>query len=83
MARRKPERYPTPAWSARLYLKVAPQDVALFRFLLEGRDNLALFTVLNRRAATLLLRFSPHHEPEVRRFLEQAGAVIGIEEIAL
>ncbi len=48
----------------------------LFRFLLEGYDNLAGFTVLDRHAALLRLFFSPHREGEVRAALEAAGRIV-------
>ncbi len=40
---------------ARLLVRLAAEDLALFRFLLEGYDNLAYFTVLERRPALLKL----------------------------
>ena len=46
--RRKPRPIPLPPpppRSARLYVRLARQDIALFRFLLEAHDNLAVFTV--------------------------------------
>ncbi len=52
--------------SAVLLIRIAPRDVGLFRFLLEARDNLALFTVLDPRAALLKLLFSPHQLDNLR-----------------
>ncbi len=65
--------------SGRLYIQLAPSDVALFRFLLEANDNLALFTVVQRKKAILLLRFSPDQEQEVQEFLTQAKTEMEIE----
>ncbi len=42
----------------------------MFRFLLEGYDNLAYFTVLNRHEALLKIVFSPHRERAARAALE-------------
>lgn len=64
--------------SARLYVRVAPSDIALFRFLLEAHDNLALFTVVDRARAVLLLRFSPDQERETLEFLDQARSEMHI-----
>ena len=58
-----------------LYLRLARADVALFRFLLEACENLALMSSLGADAAgreTLLLRFAPGARPDVLRFLEAA-----------
>ncbi|MEW5774271.1 MAG: DUF4911 domain-containing protein [Thermodesulfobacteriota bacterium] len=71
MSRRKPQRRairrgPLPTRSARLYLRLAPRDIALCRFLLEARDNLGYLTVLDRSAAVLELVYSPGQEREVR-----------------
>ena len=61
----------TPATcSSRLMVRLAPASVGLFRFLLEARDNLAGFTVLDRREALLKIFFSPHQEEQVRSALD-------------
>lgn len=60
---------PAPDESRRMYVRIDPSKVALFRFLLEGCDNLGMFTVVNRFKGTLLLRYSPHQEREMRAFL--------------
>ncbi|WP_366140997.1 DUF4911 domain-containing protein [uncultured Desulfovibrio sp.] len=74
-ALRKPRKpgppLPPPARSARLLVRLAPEDTALFRFLLEGYDNTAYFTVLEPRAALLKLVFSPHREEALRRALAE------------
>ena len=67
---------PPPARSARLLVRLAAEDTALFRFLLEGYDNTAYFTVLEPRTALLKLVFSPHREEALRRALaEMAGSL--------
>ena len=72
-ALRKPRKpappLPPPARSARLLVRLAAEDTALFRFLLEGYDNTAYFTVLEPRTALLKLVFSPHREEALRRAL--------------
>ena len=60
---------PPPRHSGRLLVRLAPGDVALFRFLLEACENLALFTVLERRTALLKVLFSPQQEDAVRAAL--------------
>ena len=65
-ALRKP-RKPAP----RLLVRLAAEDTALFRFLLEGYDNTAYFTVLEPRTALLKLVFSPHREEALRRALAE------------
>jgi hypothetical protein len=61
--------------SEALYLRLSRSDVALFRFLLEAREGLALFTSLGTDAKgreTLLVRFAPGAGPEVLRFVDAA-----------
>lgn len=76
-ALRKPRKpAPPPARSARLLVRLAAEDTALFRFLLEGYDNTAYFTVLEPRTALLKLVFSPHREETLRRALaEMSGSL--------
>jgi len=70
---------PSPEVSARVYVRVAPADIALFRFLLEANDNLGVFTVVNKFDGVLMVRFSPQQRREVERFLRQAATEMAIE----
>ena len=62
-----------PRHSGRLLVRLAPQDVALFRFLLEAYENLAFFTALERRTALLKVMYSPQQEKAVRAALAEIG----------
>ena len=72
---------PPPRWSERLYLRVQKAHTALFRFLLEAHDNLALFTVADPRAAILQLRFSPHQGRQVQAFLREIADIVPHEVV--
>ena len=74
--RRKALSLPPAFSSAVLVIRIAPRDVGLFRFLLEGRDNLGLFTVLDPRAALLKLLFSPHQAADMRIALREMAACV-------
>ena len=71
--------FPPPVSSGLLQVRLHPSHVALFRFLLEAYDNLALFSVLDRRQALLKVMFSPHQELEVRRMLSTFSDAIPFE----
>lgn len=45
--------------------------MALFRFILEAHDNLAYFTVLDRRICLLKLVFTPESGPSVLAVIEE------------
>lgn len=60
---------PCPAQSARLYIRIAPRHVAMFRFLLEAEDNLGYMSVLNRWEAMLKVTHSPHQARQMRECL--------------
>lgn len=71
-----------PIRSVALYLRLDRSDVALFRFLLEAWEGLALFTSLGADAIhheILLLRFAPGMRPEVLRFLDAAQTEFPLE----
>lgn len=73
---------PAPRHSEALYLRLARADVALFRFLLEAWEGVALFTSLGTDAhgrETLLLRFAPDMRPEVLRFVQAARTEFPLE----
>lgn len=59
--------------SACLLVRMPPALVGMFRFLLEACDNVAAFTVLDRREALLKVFFSPHQHDTVIRTLQQIG----------
>ena len=71
--------------SSSLNLRLARCDVAKFRFLLEAREGLALFTSLGADAAgreVLQLRFAPGSRNEVGRFLDEAASEIALTLLA-
>lgn len=63
----------------KIFLKLPPESVGLFRFLLEGRDNLAVFTVLDRNIALLKLLYAPESHAAVMRELQAIGWDIPLE----
>jgi hypothetical protein len=67
---------PPPRTSLRFLARLAPQDVAMFRFLLEAYDNLAYFTVLDAGEALLSVVCSPHQKDAVCRALEDIGSCL-------
>ena len=51
--KRRPIRLPVPEYSDKVLVSVPPQHVGMFRFLLEGYDNIASFTVLEDRKSVV------------------------------
>lgn len=70
---------PAAKWSDCLLVRMEPSRTCLFRFLLEASENLANFTVLDRRATLLKLVFSPHQRREVMAALREIGTVLPLE----
>ncbi|MBI9078770.1 MAG: DUF4911 domain-containing protein [Pseudodesulfovibrio sp.] len=69
---------PPPTWSARTYVRIDPSKTGLFRFLLEGYDNLGIFTVANKFKGILQLRYSPHLKREIDIFLKAVATEMEI-----
>ncbi len=87
MGRRKPGR-PRPApggsppsWSGRLYLRLAPSDLALLKFILESEDNLAYLTVVDKFTALARLTYSPGQADEIRAFLDRVRGEMDLRVI--
>lgn len=74
---------PPPEWSGRLYVRIDPGKVHMFRYLLEAEDNLGLMTVVDRWGAVLMVRFSPHQEGEMRAHLASMQASLDFTVVAL
>ena len=73
---RRPRVLPAPKRSEYALVRTAPDQVHLFRFLLESYENLALFTVLNRKTGLLKVLFSPHQREEALAALEALADVV-------
>jgi len=83
-SRRRPRKRPCPpppATSERIYIQIEPSKIALFRFLLEGYDNLGIFTVTNKFTGLLQLRYSPHQQRDIRKFLKAVRTEMDVREI--
>ena len=57
-----------------LYAEIPRSRIALYRFLLEGYDNLAVMSVVDRYRAVIKLRFTPEAEATLRGLLAAQGA---------
>jgi hypothetical protein len=57
-----------------LYAEVPRDQIALYRFLLEGYDNLAVMSVIDRYRAVIKLRFLSDAERTLRGLLTSQGA---------
>ena len=57
-----------------LYAEIPRNCIARFRFLLEGYDNLAVMSVVDRFRAVVKLRFTPDAEQILRKLMEAEGA---------
>lgn len=40
-----------------IYARIAPKDIAMFRYLLEASENLAQFSIIEKKAALLKIFF--------------------------
>lgn len=65
--------------SSILYLKVAAKDMAMFRFLLEAYDGLAMFTVIEPKTTLVKVLYSPHEEARLHLTLESIQELIPAE----
>lgn len=71
---------PNPAkFSDYALARIKPIHIALFRFLLEAYENLAFFTVLDRREALLKICFAPESREEVDAALKKIRASLPFE----
>lgn len=74
---------PPPTQSDRIYVRVAPAKIGMFRFLLEAYENLGIFTVTNKFKGILLLRYSPHQKREIQAFIKAARTEMDIQILPL
>ena len=67
--------------SAALYLRRPAEQTALFRFLLEAYENVAYFTVLDRKQALIKLVFSPHMRAQADAALADIARSVRLERL--
>lgn len=67
--------------SAALYLRLPAEQTALFRFLLEAYENVAYFTVLDRKQALIKLVFSPHMRAQADAALADIARSVRLERL--
>ena len=65
--------------SSIVYLRVGSKDMAMFRFLLEAYDGLAMFTVIEPKTTLVKVIYSPHEEARLKLALESIQELIPIE----
>lgn len=73
---------PPPSASARVYVHIAPMDVAMFRFLLEAEDNLGYMSVLNRWGALLKVTASPQQTKRLAARLAEMQESLAFDILA-
>ena len=78
---RPPRQLPQARESSVLYLQLDPKHMAMFRFLLEAYDNVAMFTVLEPKQTLLKLIFSPHDAKYVKEILTSMQSKVPFEMI--
>jgi uncharacterized protein DUF4911 len=64
-----------------IVLAVAPEDIALFKAIVESYDNLATLRTEDPRQHHLKLWFDPALEGEVNRLLESLAATISMRTL--
>lgn len=67
-----------PSSPGHIYCKLPPENIAMFRFLLEARDNLAQFTVLERKTALLKIFFPAGNYWLAQRFLDETATELNL-----
>jgi uncharacterized protein DUF4911 len=67
---------------ATIAFAITPQDIVLFKAIVESYDNLATLRTEDPRRHHLKLYFSAEMEGEVRALLDSLGERFGIRELA-
>ncbi len=62
-----------------LFVQIAPEQVGMFRFLLEAYGHVAYFSVINKYDALLKIVFSPHMEHMVKAALHEISQSVKID----
>lgn len=66
-------------FSNRLLVRLPAKDVAMFRFLLEAHENMAIFTTLQMQPALLKISFACECRNEVIKIMEDMKRCIDLQ----
>jgi len=66
-------------FSRKTYVQLMRKDIALFKFLLESRDNLAYLTVVDKYRAVVQVVWGYGFEDEIKEFFASAAREIFIK----
>jgi hypothetical protein len=72
---------PEPAGLKPIFLRVAPTDIALIKFLFESYEGVAIVRTVDRRAAVIVALVSRDFLAVARAILDDVRARVAIEEI--
>ena len=72
---------PDPPVCGRLLVRLEARHTALFRFLLEAYENVAYFTVLDRKEALIKYIFSPHMRVQAEAVLADIARSVPLERL--
>ncbi len=72
-----------PSRSRRLYLRLRPADLALFKFILEAHDNLAYLSIVDKHSAVCRLVYAPGQQREVMHWLDGMSGEVDFTRIEL
>ncbi len=67
--------------SSILFVKIGSKDMAMFRFLLEAYDGLAMMTIIEPKTTLVKILYSPHEELRLFSALEAMRELISIENM--
>lgn len=62
--------------SSYLVIRIPVQNIAMFRFLLEAHDNMALFTVMENNPSILILSFASESHEEIINMLVEISQTV-------
>ncbi len=65
-----------------IFLEVAPEQIAYWKFLFESYQELAIVRTLDRKKAVIVVLAMQDFLPDVRRILEEACPYTGAREVA-
>jgi len=64
-----------------VFLRVAPVDIALIKFIFESYESVAVVRTLDRRAAVIVVLVAEDFRDDARGILDSLAQQVAIEEI--
>ncbi len=70
-------------YSDRIYIKIKPSSIAYLKFIIEGYDNLAYVSIVDKQEAIVKITFTSEYKMDIKKIIKDLEKEMDIKWIPL